>query len=205
MLAPAGALADELDLRLALSRHQALERRRGGHDLRAADLGHGGPLVAEDAGVSILVGGDRARDPHVVEEPGEDPHGVLGARILAIRLDAVEAGLGADARDLELGHERRRLAAEPLHVGDGALGREEREARQILDVALVEDDEPARPLPGDERVQPLPPFAELVRADAGGDGDGATIVGRARQAAVCRRRSSSSTADGCNPRAARRT
>ena len=33
VLAPARALADELDLRLALSRHQLLERRRGRDDL----------------------------------------------------------------------------------------------------------------------------------------------------------------------------
>jgi hypothetical protein len=130
---------------------------------------------------------------------------MLGARILGIRLDAVEAGLGADARDLELGHECRRLATEPLQVGDGTLGREEREARQVLDVALVEDDEPARPVSGDERVQPLPPFAELVGSDTGGDGDGRDDSRTNRQAPVCRRRSSSSTADGCNPRAARRT
>ena len=205
VLAPAGALADELDLRLALPRHETLERRRRGHDLGAADLRERRPLVAEDAGVAVLVGGDRARDPHVVEEPREDAHRVLGARVLGIRLDAVEAGLGADTGDLELGDERRGLAAEALDVRDGALGREEREARQVLDVALVEDDEPARPVRGDERVQPLPPFAELVWVDAGGDGDGATIVGRTGQAPVCRRRSSSSTADGCNPRVARRT
>jgi len=130
---------------------------------------------------------------------------VLGARVLGIRLDAVEAGLGADTGDLELGDERSRFATEALDVRDGTLGREKREPRQVLDVALVEDDEPARPMPGDERVQPLPPFAELVWVDAGGDGDCATIVGRTRQAPRCRRRSSSSTADGCNPRVARRT
>jgi hypothetical protein len=130
---------------------------------------------------------------------------VLGARVLGIRLDAVEAGLGADASDLELGHECRGLAAEPLDVGDGTLGREERESRQVLDVALVEDDEPGRPVLGDEGMQALPPFAELLGVDACGDGDGATIVGRTDQAPLCRRRSSSSTADGCNPRAARRT
>jgi hypothetical protein len=80
--------------------------------------------------------------------------------------------------DLELGDERRGLATEALDVRDGALGCEEREARQVLDVALVEDDEPARPVPGDDCAQPVPPFAELVWVDAGGDGDGATIVGR---------------------------
>ena len=130
---------------------------------------------------------------------------MLGSRVLGIRLHAVEAGLGTDTGDLELGDERSGLATEALDVRDGALGCEEREARQVLDVALVEDDEPARPVPGDECAQPVPSFAELVWVDAGGDGDGATIVGRTGQVPVCRRRSSSSTADGCNPRVARST
>ena len=83
---------------------------------------------------------------HVLEEPREDAHRVLGARVLGIRLHAVEAGLGADTGDLELGDERSRFATEALDVGDGTFGREKREPRQVLDVALVEDDEPARPM-----------------------------------------------------------
>ena len=194
---------------ISASLFRAMRRSRAarrGHDVRTGDLREGRPLVAEDAGVAVLVGGDGARDPHVLEEPREDAHRVLGARVLGVRLHAVEAGLGTDTGHLELGDERRGLATEALDVRDGTLGREEREAREVLDVALVEDDEPARPVPGDECAQPVPPFAELVWVDAGGDGDGATtIVGRTGQAPVCRRRSSSSTADGCNPRVASRT
>ena len=96
---------------------------------------------------------------------------MLDTRVLGIRLDAVEARLRLDAGDLELGDERRRLSVRALDVRDGPLRREEREPRQVLDVALVEDDVARRRAIRDERMQPLPPFAELVGADPGRDGD----------------------------------
>ena len=102
---------------------------------------------------------------------------MLGARVFGVRRDAVEAGLRLDAGDLELGDEGGGLARRALDVRDRPFGREEREARQVLDVALVEDDVASRLPVAEERAQSLSPFAELVGADAGRDGDGATIVG----------------------------
>ena len=101
---------------------------------------------------------------------------MLRPGVLGVRRDPVEARLGFDPRDLELGDEGGGLAPGVLDVGDRALRREKREARQVLDVVPVEDDVPARPALGDERAQALSPFAELVGADAGRDGNGATIV-----------------------------
>jgi len=97
---------------------------------------------------------------------------VLLTRILGVGRDACEGGLRLDARDLELGHERRGLAARALDVGNGTLGRQEREPRQVLDVALVEDHESGGVVVGDQRAQALPSCAELVGGDAGRDDDG---------------------------------
>ncbi len=96
---------------------------------------------------------------------------MLGSRILGIRLDAVEVGLRTHAGDLELGHEGSGLPALALDVRDGPLGGKEREARQVLDVALVEDDETGRRPVREEGAQALAPLAELVGLDAGRDCD----------------------------------
>ena len=110
VLAPAGALADQLDLGLALAHHHPLDERGERVDRLAGDLAQRRPCVAEDARVAVLVRAQRPGDADVGEHAGEQPHRVLLARILRIRLDVLEVGLVADALDLELGHERRQLA-----------------------------------------------------------------------------------------------
>ena len=176
MLAPPSALADELDLRLALARHEGLERRRGEDDLRAGHLGERRAFVSEDPRVAVLVGGDPASDAQLVQQPCEHAHRMLVAGVLDVRLDTVEGGLGAHARDLELRDERDALAVGALHVGDRPFGREEREPGQVLDVALIEDDEARWAPVGQRSAEPLPSLAELVGADASRHCDPATIL-----------------------------
>ena len=65
---------------------------------------------------------------------------MLDARVLRVRLDALERGLGAHALDLELGDEHREAARGVHRDADGTLGGEEVEAREVLDVAVVEED-----------------------------------------------------------------
>ena len=83
------------------------ERRHLGSVTSLSD----GPLIAEDAGVAVVVGPERAADSHVLEHVAEDVHRVLDARVLRVRLDPLEGGLGPRALDLELGHEDRQLPA----------------------------------------------------------------------------------------------
>jgi hypothetical protein len=107
--------------------------------LAAASLS-GGALVAEDPGIAVLVGADHSADPEVGQQARQNLHRVLDPRVLRIRLDALELGLGAHALDFELRHEHRHLAPRALGEDDGALGREEAEAREVADVVLVEED-----------------------------------------------------------------
>ena len=70
MCAPTGALADELDLGLALARHQLLQSRKpAARSRRRVDLAERRSLVAEDPRVAVLIGADRPGDAHVVEQP----------------------------------------------------------------------------------------------------------------------------------------
>jgi hypothetical protein len=141
VLAPPGALADQLDLGRALAAHRALDERRERRDGARRDLAQRRPLVAEDARVAVLVGADRAADAHVLEHTPEDAHRVLGAGVLGVRLDPLEVGLGARALDLELGDEDGEVAGRALGQGDRPLGGEEVEAREVPDVVLVEEDD----------------------------------------------------------------
>ena len=210
VLAPAGALADELDLRLALARHELLERRGGRDDLGPRHLRERWALVSEDARVAVLVCGDRARDSHVGEQVREDPHRMLGSRVFGIGLDAVEVGLGAHAGDLERRHERGRLPVPALDVRDRTLGREEtRSASGTGRSSGRRRRARGAPCPSGARAG-----ARAARWSSSGSMPVATAIGRPYSppsgagpgsASRWRRRSSSSTAEGCSPRAARST
>src|SRR5581483_108924 len=82
VLAPARALADELDLAVALPHPHRLDRRGHRRDAGAGHLAERRALVAEDARVAVLVGADPAGNPHVREHAREDPHRVLDTRVL---------------------------------------------------------------------------------------------------------------------------
>ena len=164
---PAGALADQLDLALALPRHHALDHGGERLDPGAGDLAQRRPLVAEDAGVAVLVGADRVADPEVREHPRENPHRMLDSRVLGVGLDALEGRLGAHPLDLELGDEHDRLAGGALGEHDRPLGREEAEAREVLDVVLVEEDVAAEPVAAHVLEEPAAPLCQLARRDAG--------------------------------------
>ena len=157
--APASALADQLDLGGALARHHALDLVAERTDGGAGHVAERRPLVAEDARVAVVVGADRVAQPDVGDDPREDRHRVLEARVLRIRLDALEAGLGLRALDLELRHEDRRLAADALGVDHRPLVREEPEAREVLDVVGAEEDVAREALAPDVLQQPLAPAA----------------------------------------------
>ena len=101
-----------------------------------------------------------------MQHAGEDAHRVLEPRILGIRLDALEVGLGADALDLELRHEHHQVARRVARERHRTLGRQEAEVRQVADVVLVEDDIAVQPLVGDMAEHPLAPLGELCRGDA---------------------------------------
>jgi hypothetical protein len=94
---------------------------------------------------------------------------VLGTRVLGIGLDALEVGLGAGALDLELGHEDGHFAACTLGEYDRPLRRQEVEARQVLDVRLVEEDVAGELAAADVFEQPLATRFELRRRGAGRD------------------------------------
>ena len=128
--------------------------------------GHGAerrPLVAEDPRVAVLVGADRADDPEVGQDAGEDRHRVLVSRVLGVRLDARKGRFRVRALDLELRHEHGRLAAGALRIHDGPLVREEPETREVLDVVGAEEDVARQALIPDVLEQSLPPLAELGR------------------------------------------
>ena len=106
----------------------------------------------------------------------EDAHRMLAPRVLGIRLDALEVGLGADALDLELRHEHHQVAGRVARERHGALRREEAEVRQVADVVLVEDDVPGQVSLGEVAEQPLAPLGELCRGDAVRVAHGSTIL-----------------------------
>jgi len=112
VLAPACALADERDLVLALAHEHPLDERREWEHVAVADLAQRRPPVAEDSGVAVLLGAERATHAHVLEDALQDPHRVHLARVLRIRLDAVELGLRAHALDFELRNEDGGLACD---------------------------------------------------------------------------------------------
>ena len=87
VLAPASALPDQLDLRLALAHHHALDQRRQSGDVGPHHLAERRALVAENARIAVVVGPERAVDTHVPEDTPEDPQRMLGAGVLGIRLD----------------------------------------------------------------------------------------------------------------------
>ena len=139
VLAPSGALADQRHLGLALEDHQALDERRERHDGLPGHLAQRRPLVAEDARIAVLVGADGAADPHVEQHACRMTHRMLDARVLRIGLDALELGLGANALDLELGTKTAISPDALCDEGDRPLGRQEAEAREVLDVVLAEE------------------------------------------------------------------
>ena len=167
MRAPAPALADERDLALALARHHALDQVAQRSDRGARRVAERRPLVAEDAGVAVVVGADRVPDPEVGQDAREDRHRVLDPRVLRIGLDPREGGLGARALDLELRHEHRRLAADALGVDHRPLVREEPEAGEVLDVVGAEEDVAGQAVAPDVLEQPLAPLLQLGGGDAG--------------------------------------
>ena len=124
-------------------------------------------MIPEDPGVAVLVRADRAADPEAVEHAREDLHRVLGARVLGVRLDALERRLGPDALDLELRDEHDRRAVRALREDDGPFGREKPEPRQIADVVLVEDDVAREAAAADELEEALAARLELGGGDPG--------------------------------------
>ena len=91
-------------------------------------------------GIAVAVGAECAGDSHVCENPPEDAHRVLLARVFGIRLDALECRLFPYALDLELGYEDGQIARGVRDDADGTLGGEEVEVREVADVLLVEED-----------------------------------------------------------------
>ena len=155
--APAAALADERDLALALAHEHRLDRVAERRDARTRDRAQRGALVAEDPGIAVAVGADRALDPEIGQHPRETEHRVLEPRVLRVRLDPLERGLGPRALDLELRHEDRRLAAGALRVHDRPLVREEPEAGEVLDVVGAEEDVPGQARAAHVLEQPSAP------------------------------------------------
>ena len=122
-----------------------LDHAREADDPGRAHLTQRRPVVAEDAGVAVVVCTDRVANADVGEHPGEDEHRVIDSGVLRIRLDPLERRLGARPLDLELGHEHDRLAARALRVDDRPLVREEDETGEVADVVLAEEDVASQP------------------------------------------------------------
>ena len=165
VLTPSGALSDQAKLGLALAHHQTLDERCERKDGVPADLAQRRPLVAEDARVAVLIGAGRPRDAHVEEHPSQDDHRVLDPRVLGVGLDSFELGLGAHTFDLELGDEDGHVPRGVRDERDGALRREKAEAREVLDVGLVEEHVARELQAPDVLEQRVAPRLELRRRD----------------------------------------
>jgi hypothetical protein len=77
--------------------------------------------------------------PSSVKTPARICIGCSGPRVLGIELDPLELGLGAHPLDLELGNEDGHVSRDVCGERDRPLGREEAEAREVLDVVLAEE------------------------------------------------------------------
>ena len=117
-------------------------------------------------GIAVAVGAHPLQ-AEAVEEAREDVHRVLASRVLGIRLDAIEVGLRADTLDLELGHEDDQLAGGAADDRHGAFRGEEAEAREVLDVFLVEEHVAVELLLDDLLEQKLAAHVQLVGVNAG--------------------------------------
>ena len=135
----------------------------------AVDLAQRRPLVAEDAGIAVAVGADRATDPHVQQHALQDAQRMLGSRVLGVGLHPLELGLGAHSIDLELGDEHSQLAGRVRDDRDRALRGKEAEAREVLDVPLVEEHVTGEPQGPSMLPEPLASRLQLRRRDAGDD------------------------------------
>jgi hypothetical protein len=160
-----GALADQLDLGLALPRQHLLDLVCQHGHATARDLAQRRALVPEDAGIAVLVGAERPADPDVREHSAENLHRMLEPRVLGVRLDPRERRLGAGPLDLELGNEHDRLAAGALRIDHRPLVGEEDEAGEVADVVLAEEDVAAEAVARDVLEQPPAPLLELGRRD----------------------------------------
>ncbi len=167
VLAPARALPDQPDLVLALPHHHGLDHGRDRRHRARRRLAQRRALVAEDARVAVLVGADRALDAEVGEHAPEDPHRMLCPGVLGVRLDALERRLGAHPLDLELGYEHGHLPRRALREDDRTLRREEAEAREVLDVAGVEEDVARQAFTPHVLEQSLAPRLQLGSGYAG--------------------------------------
>ena len=161
MRAPAPALADKRDLTHALARHHGLDDVAEQSDRGACRVAQRGPLVAQDAGIAVLVGADRVPDSEVGQEAREDRHGMFGPRILRIGLDPRKAGFGACAFHLEFRHEHGGLAAGAFGVDHRPLVRKEPEAGEVLDIRGVEEDVAGKAITPDVVEQPFATLAQL--------------------------------------------
>ena len=136
---PADALADQRDLGLRLDRHLRLDLGDEADDARARELRERGAAVAEDPRVAVLIGPDRAGQPHVRERSREHVFRARVARVLEVVLDAVEGRLRLRVLDLEARDDQRPRSIRSEDERDRPLGRHEREARVVEDVVRVEE------------------------------------------------------------------
>ena len=166
VLAPACALADQLDLGRALAHHQRFDERRERRHGAAGCRAQRRPRVAEDAWIAVAVRRDLPQ-AEALEDAREDVHRVLEPWVLRIRLDPLEVGLRADSLDLELGHEDHQLARRAADERHGTFGGQEAEAGEVLDVLLVEEHVAVELLLGDLLEQKLSADVQLVRVNPG--------------------------------------
>ncbi len=93
---------------------------------------------------------------------------MLDPGILRVGLDPLELGLGADPLDLELGDEDGQVARRARDDRDRALCRQKRKAREVLDIALVEEHDAGQLLAPDVLQERLASRLQLFGRDAGG-------------------------------------
>src|SRR5262249_6988556 len=113
------------------------------------------------------VGPNRTADAHVLEQSCKDRHRVLDPRVLGIGLDALELGFRANALHLELGDEHGQLTSGARDERDRPFCSEKAEAREVLDVLLVEEDVASKLLLPEMIEQAFPACTELLTGDAG--------------------------------------
>ena len=164
MRTPLCALPDQGDLGLAFAGHQALDERRERRHGLLGDLAQRRSVIAENAGIAVLVGAD-ASDPQLRQHARKKSHRMFQPRVLRVGLDPLEIGFRTDAVDLELGHEDGHVSRAVSDHRHRALGGKKPEAGEVADVVLVEEDVAGKPLAPDMLQESLASRPQLVGRD----------------------------------------
>ena len=111
--------------------------------------------IAQDPRIAVVVRADRPAHAHLVEETRQRLHRVMFGRVLRVVRDVLDSGIGLGVLALQARDEHSAFAGRVDDQRRRPLGRNEREARVVEDVRVLEQHdavEPARAQVLDQRV-----------------------------------------------------